>query len=278
MKNEQNRNWFGRLIDYILLAIGAFLMVFPFIWMVLSAFKTPSEIASRPPVIFPASLSFDNFVYAFKTAPFLRYFVNSVIVTVSIVILTMVTTILAAFAFSKLRFPGRKVMFSSLVVLMMVPFELLVVTLYTIITKLGLIDNILALIIPFTSSIFYTYILKNFFDTIPDALYQSAKTDGASDWFFLWRVLVPIAKPSLVSIILLDAISCWNSFLWPLLVTNTSTNRTLPLGLYAFMSEGGIHYEKLMAAATVVVLPMIILFLFLRKKIVSGVASGGVKG
>lgn len=278
MKNEQKGSWLGRLVDYILLAVGAFLMVFPFIWMVLSAFKTPSEIASRPPVIFPASLSFDNFVYAFKTAPFLRYFVNSVIVTVSIVILTMVTTILAAYAFSKLRFPGRKIMFSSLVVLMMVPFELLVVTLYTIITKLGLIDNILALIIPFTSSIFYTYILKNFFDSIPDALYQSAKTDGASDWFFLWRVLVPIAKPSLVSIILLDAISCWNSFLWPLLVTNTSSNRTLPLGLYAFMSEGGIHYEKLMAAATVVVLPMIILFLFLRKKIVSGVASGGVKG
>ena len=278
MKNEQKGSWLGRLVDYSLLAVGAFLMVFPFIWMVLSAFKTPSEIASRPPVIFPASLSFDNFVYAFKTAPFLRYFVNSVIVTVSIVILTMVTTILAAFAFSKLRFPGRKIMFSSLVVLMMVPFELLVVTLYTIITKLGLIDNILALIIPFTSSIFYTYILKNFFDSIPDALYQSAKTDGASDWFFLWRVLVPIAKPSLVSIILLDAISCWNSFLWPLLVTNTSSNRTLPLGLYAFMSEGGIHYEKLMAAATVVVLPMIILVLFLRKKIVSGVASGGVKG
>ena len=151
MKNEQKGSWLGRLVDYILLAVGAFLMVFPFIWMVLSAFKTPSEIASRPPVIFPASLSFDNFVYAFKTAPFLRYFVNSVIVTVSIVILTMVTTILAAFAFSKLRFPGRKIMFSSLVVLMMVPFELLVVTLYTIITKLGLIDNILALIIPFCS-------------------------------------------------------------------------------------------------------------------------------
>lgn len=278
MKNEQKGSWFGRAIDYVLLTAGAFLMVFPFIWMVLSAFKTPSEIASRPPVILPASLRFDNFVYAFKTAPFLRYFVNSVIVTTSIVALTMVTTILAAFAFSKLRFPGRKIIFSSLVVLMMVPFELLVVTLYTIITKLRLINNILALNIPFTSSIFYTYILKNFFDSIPDALYQSAKTDGASDWFFLWRVLVPIAKPSLVSIILLDAISCWNSFLWPLLVTNTSKNRTLPLGLYAFMSEGGIHYEKLMAAATVVVLPMIILFLFLRKKIVSGVASGGVKG
>lgn len=272
------RKIIGRMIDYLLLTVGGFLMVFPFLWMILSAFKTPAEIASVPPVWIPESFALDNFVYAFKTAPFLRYFINSTIVTVSIVALTLVTTILAAFAFSKLQFPGRKIIFSSLLVLMMVPFELLVVTLYTIITKLNLIDNIFALIIPFTSSIFYTYILKNFFDSIPNALYQSAKVDGSSDWFFLWRVLVPIAKPSLVTIMLLDAISCWNSFLWPLLVTNTSDNRTLPLGLYSFISEGGVHYEKLMAAATVVVLPMIILFIFLRKKIVSGVASGGVKG
>lgn len=144
--------------------------------------------------------------------------------------------------------------------------------------RLLLLDEPLSMILPFTSSIFYTYILKNFFDSIPDTLYQSAKVDGASDWFYLWHVLVPVAKPSLVTIILLDAISCWNSFFWPLLVTNTTEHRTLQVGLYSFMSEGGIHYEKLMAAATVVVLPMIILFIFLRKKIISGVASGGLKG
>lgn len=268
----------ARAADYACLAIGAIVMVFPFVWMILSAFKTPGEIYASPPVWIPSSFRLDNFVSVFKSAPFLRYFVNSIVVTVSIVALTAVTTIFAAFAFSKLRFPGRKQMFGSLIILMMVPFELLVVTLYEIITRLGLVDNLLAMILPFTSSIFYTYILKNFFDSIPDALYQSAKVDGASDWFYLWRVLVPVAKPSLVTIILLNAISCWNAFFWPLLVVNTTEKRTLQLGLYAFMSEGGVHYEKLMAAATVVVLPMILLFIFLRKKIISGVASGGIKG
>ena len=268
----------SRAVDYALIAIGAIVMVFPFVWMILSAFKTPNEIYASPPVWIPESFRLDNFISVFETAPFLRYFINSLIVTVSIVILTTLTTILAAFAFSKLKFPGRKPLYSSLIILMMVPFELLVVTLYSIIVRMGLVDNLLAMILPFTSSIFYTYILKNFFDSIPDTLYQSAKVDGASDWFYLWHVLVPVAKPSLVTIILLDAISCWNSFFWPLLVTNSTENRTLQVGLYSFMSEGGIHYEKLMAAATVVVLPMIILFIFLRKKIISGVASGGLKG
>lgn len=277
MKNKLFRG-LSRAADYIFISLGAIIMIFPFLWMILSAFKTSSEIYASPPVWIPESFNLDNFKYVFETAPFLRYFINSLIVTVSIVILTTLTTILAAFAFSKLKFPGRKSIYRSLIILMMVPFELLVVTLYSIIVKLGLVDNLLAMILPFTSSIFYTYILKNFFDSIPDTLYQSAKVDGASDWFYLWHVLVPVAKPSLVTIILLDAISCWNSFFWPLLVTNSTENRTLQVGLYSFMSEGGIRYEKLMAAASVVVLPMIILFIFLRKKIISGVASGGLKG
>lgn len=268
----------ARAADYLLIAVGAVVMVFPFVWMILSAFKTPSEIYASPPVWIPESFKLDNFAYVFDTAPFLRYFANTLIVTGVTVVLTAVTTILAAFAFSKLRFPGRKQIYTSLIVLMMVPFELLVVTLYSIIVRLQLVDSLVALILPFTSSIFYTYILKNFFDSIPNALYQSAKVDGSSDWFYLWRVLVPVAKPSLVTIVLLNAISCWNAFFWPLLVVNTTEKRTLQLGLYSFMSEGGIRYEKLMAAATVVVLPMIVLFIFLRKKIISGVASGGVKG
>lgn len=267
-----------KIIDYIFLFIGAAIMIFPFFWMFVSAFKTPSEIASMPPIWIPEKFNLDNFNYAFKTAPFARYFLNSVIVTFSVIVLTTITTILSAFAFSKLKFPGRDRIFASMLTLMMVPFEMMVITLYTIISKLGLLDSLPALVLPFTSSIFYTYILKNFFDSIPDTLYQSAKVDGASNWRFLWKVLVPIAKPSLATIILLDAINCWNSFMWPLLVINTSEKRTLQLGLYTFMSEGGIHYERLMAAATVVVLPMIILFLFVRKKIISGVANGGIKG
>ena len=134
------------------------------------------------------------------------------------------------------------------------------------------------MIIPFMSSIFYTYILKNFFDTVPDSLYQAARVDGCSDWKYLWRVMVPIAKPSLVTIILLNAIASWNSFLWPMLATSSATVRTLPFGLYNFVTEGGARNEVMMAAATIVVLPMLILFLFARKYIVNGVARGGLKG
>jgi multiple sugar transport system permease protein len=161
---------------------------------------------------------------------------------------------------------------------MMVPFEMIVITNYATISKLKLIDTLVGLIIPFTSSIFYTYILRNFFLSIPDSLYYSARVDGASNWNYLWRVMVPIAKPALFTIALLNAILSWNAFFWPYLIVNSKLNRTLPLGLYAFITDGGVRYERLMAAATIVVIPIIILFLFARKNIVAGVARGGLKG
>ena len=264
--------------ENLVLIIGSLIMVFPFYWMFLSAFKSPSEVNTTPPTWIPSTLNFENFIYAFKTAPFARYFLNSVVVTASVVALTMIVTILAAFAFSRLKFPGRDLLFSFCISLMMVPFEMIVITNYSTISKLGLIDNLIGLIIPFTSSIFYTYILRNFFLSIPDSLYYSARVDGASNWQYLWRIMVPIAKPSLFTIVLLNTILSWNAFFWPLLIVNTRVNRTLPLGLYAFITDGGVRYERLMAAATMVVVPIIILFLFTRKNIVNGVARGGLKG
>ena len=258
---------------YLLLTIGAFIMVFPFIWMILSSLKTAAEVNSIPPTFFPASPTMENYTYALEKAPFLIYFRNSVIVTIA-----QFTTILAAFAFSRLKFPGRDLMFSLLLSMMMIPFEMLIITNYQTIVGWNLVDNLAALIIPFTSSVFYTYILRNFFLSIPDSLYYSARVDGASNWKYLWRVMVPMAKPALVTIGLLNAITCWNSFLWTVLVTNKTENRTLPFGLYAFMTSSGIRYERLMAAATIVVIPMIILFICFRKEIVTGVSRGGLKG
>ncbi|NLZ75211.1 MAG: carbohydrate ABC transporter permease [Erysipelotrichia bacterium] len=275
MKNTERNK---KIILYVILAIGAFIMFFPFFWMIVTSLKTGFEANKVPPTIFPAKPTLDNYVYALKTAPFLKYFKNSLIVTIFCVTITMFNTILAAFAFSKMKFPGRDIIFAALVAMMMIPFEMLIITNYSTIVKFGLYDTIIALIIPFTSSIFYTYILRNFFMSVPDSLYHSAKIDGASDWQFLWEILVPIAKPSLVTIALLNAIACWNSFLWSILVINSTENRTLPFGLFAFTNETGIRYERLMAGATIVVLPMIILFLFARKSIVTGVSRGGLKG
>lgn len=174
---------------YLVLILGALIMVLPFFWMIISSLKTAAEVNTTPPTFWPKELVFENYVYAFEKAPFLRYFCNSLLVTIVCVACTMFTTILAAFAFSRLKFPGRDLLFSLLLSLMMIPFEMLIITNYTTIVKLGLNDTLIALILPFTSSIFYTYILRNFFLAIPDSLYYSARVDGASNWRYLWRVM-----------------------------------------------------------------------------------------
>ena len=268
-----------KVIIYLVLALGAIIMIFPFYWMVSGAFKSNAEYFSFPPVWFPSNwFNFENFVNAFKKAPLMKYFFNSTIVMAVCVSINGFITILAAFGFSRLKFPGKEALFGILVAFMMVPFEMLVITNYQTVTRLHLIDTLPVLIIPFTSSIFYTYILKGFFDTVPDSLYYSARIDGASNWKYLWRVMVPIARPSLVTIMLLNAIASWNSFMWVQLVINSDKNRTIPLGIFAFVSEAGSDPKLQLAAATISVLPMIVLFLFARKYIVSGVARGGVKG
>ena len=276
MKNKTDRA--KDFMQYLTLFIGAAIMFLPFFWMINSSFKTEKELLSFQS-FFPKELIFENFSQAWKMGDFVKYFGNSVFVTVVCVGLTMFVTILAAYGFSKLRFPGRDLIFTVLVSMMMIPYEMLMLTNYETIRHLHLFGKIWSLIVPFTSSIFYTYILRNFFLSVPDSLFQSARIDGASDWQYLWEIMVPMAKPSLVTIALLDAITCWNSFMWTMLMSSGNRNiRTLPFGLMAFTSEAGVHYNLWMAAATIVVIPMIILFLFCRKSIITGVSRGGLKG
>ena len=273
------RKGLGQVCLYLLLILGAVVMVFPFYWMLTSSLKTRQEVALFPPQFAPDKwLNFENYRLAANTAPFARYFLNSVIVCICSVSVVTFTTILAAFAFSRLKFPGRELVFSALLSMMMLPFEMLIITNYSTVIRLGFNDNLAALVFPFISSIFYTYIMRNFFLSIPESLYWSARVDGCSNWRYLWKVMVPIARPSLVTVVLLNALASWNSFMWPLLVIKSTNNRTLPFGLYAFTTEAGSYQELIMAAATIVVLPMIILFLFCRKQILNGVARGGIKG
>lgn len=267
-----------RAVSYVALVVGAAIMLLPFYWMFVSAFKTATEVNTTPPTWLPSSLRLDNFRFAFDAAPFHRYFLNSVLVMAVNVAASMVVTILAAFAFARLRFRFRDTLFALCVLLIVIPFELIVITNYSTIVDLGWSDSLTALIVPFTSNVFSVFVLRNFFASVPDALYYSARVDGASNWQYLWRIMVPLAKPALATIALLNAIASWNAFLWPLLVVNTPGNRTLPIGLYAFITDGGVRYERLMAAATLVVVPVIALFLVARKQIVGGVARGGLKG
>ena len=275
----QMKHVLSQILLYTLLVIGAIIMVFPFYWMISSSLKTRIEVSQYPPQFIPNNpFNFDNYRVAFKQAPFATYFLNSVVVCFCSVAVVTFTTILAAFAFSRLKFPGREVVFSALLSMMMLPFEMLVITNYSTIIHLNLNDSLSALVLPFISSIFYTYIMRNFFASIPESLYWSARVDGCSNWRYLWKVMVPIGRPSLVTVILLNALASWNSFMWPLLVIKSTPKRTLPFGLYAFTTEAGAAQELIMAASTVVVLPMIVLFLFARKQILRGVARGGLKG
>ena len=267
-----------KFFDYFFLSLGAVIMIFPFVWMILCSFKTSAEVIQFPPKILPSHISFENYTKAFSMAPFARYFFNSVIVMILSVICTTFTSILGAFAFSRLNIPFKEFIFSALLSLMMVPFEMLIITNYSTIVKIGLYNTIPALVLPFVSSIFYVYILKNFFDTVSDSIYYSARIDGASNWMYLWRIMVPIAKPSVFTVILMNALSSWNSFMWPLYITSDFHSRTLPYGLQVFTTEAGSYPELLMAASTVIVIPMIILFLFARKYILNGVSTGGIKG
>ena len=275
----RTRKVMGQVMLYLLLTIGAVIMVFPFYWMIISSLKTRVEVSRFPPEFAPGSwTNIENYRIAFHQAPFAKYFLNSLIVCFFSVLIVTFTTILGAFAFSRLKFPGRELIFSALLSMMMLPFEMLVITNYSTVIQLGLNDTLGALVLPFISSIFYTYIMRNFFASIPDSLYWSARVDGCSNWRYLWKVMVPIGRPSLVTVVLLNALASWNSFMWPLLVIKSTANRTLPFGLYTFTTEAGAFQELIMAASTVVVLPMIILFLFARKQILRGVARGGLKG
>ena len=265
-------------LTYAVLIIGGLFMLLPFIWMILSSLKTMPEIMAIPPKWFPADPQWGNYAEAMVKAPFARYFLNSVIVTVGAVSQQTFLSIMMAYATSHFEFPGRNAIFAMFLGLMMVPYEMLLITNYVSMTRLQWLDTFYALIVPNAASVYYTYILRQNFLGIPDSYYYSARLDGAGSWKYLWRVMVPMSRPALVTIGLLDAIACWNSFLWTVVATNSKEVRTLPFGLYAFMTSSGIRYERLMAAATIVVVPMILLFIFCRKSIVTGVSRGGLKG
>ena len=263
---------------YTFLIIGSLLMLLPFVWMLLTSIKPSFEVRVMPPIWIPSEFRFDNYAIAFEVAPFATYFMNSIIVTVLSTIGELMTTILAAYAFAKVQFFGKNILFAVLIATMMIPGEMLLIPNFVTLANLEWIDKYEALIIPWLASIFSIFLLRQFFKSVPNELGYAARIDGCTDWRYLWQVMVPIAMPAIITITLLKAIGSWNAFLWPLIVTNSTNMRTLPVGLTAFTSEAGTNYELLMAASAMIILPMIILFVFLQRYIISGVSRSGLKG
>ena len=273
-----NRKYFLNFLKYMALVLFAIITLFPFYWMIASSLKTSFEVIQIPPSLIPKSLKFENYTIAFKMAPFVRYFINTIIVTALSIIFTVIIAILSAFAFANLEFKGRDLIFAIFLASMMIPGEVLIVNNFKTISNLGMIDTYTSLFIPYAASVLYIYMLREFFLTVPKPLYYAAKIDGAGDWKFLWKVLVPIAKPSIITISILVGINSWNAFLWPLLVTNNENMRVLATGLTAFQSDAGNQYELLMAASSIITVPIVGVYVFLHKKIMNGISLGGTKG
>lgn len=268
----------GHVFIYVLLVLGGLMMLLPFFWMVSTAFKTGFEAMQTPPTWFPKHLLWRNWVQTWHAAPFAQYLLNSVIISVATTFGQVITSIMAAFAFAKLKFFGKRILSWLLLATMMVPGEMLIIPNFVTLSQWHLVNTYGALIIPWLASFFAVFALRQSFAQVPDQLYAAAKLDGASDWRFLWQILVPNAKSSIMAVALLQVIGSWNSFMWPLIVTNSETMRTLPVGLQAFSTDAGMSYPELMAAATFVILPMVILYLALNKYVVHGMRIGGMKG
>jgi multiple sugar transport system permease protein len=278
MKDRKVRNVIGTIVKYVILVIGALFTLLPFIWMIASSLKTPAEIVAIPPKLFPSVPQFVNYAKAWAAAPFGKYLINTVIITVCTTAGVLVTTVLSAFAFSRLNFPGKKIVFSLFLATLMIPGEMLIITNFNTIVRLKWIDTYQAMIVPWLSNVFYIYLLTQFFMQVPETLYLAAKVDKCSDFKYMMKIMVPMNKSPITTIAILNVISSWNSFLWPLLVTNSEEMRVLSNGLVRFQTEAGSSYELIMAASCILVMPIIIVYLFLRKYIIEGVTQSGIKG
>ena len=281
LRAAQLRRRAGKAVTYIFLTLWAILVLFPFYWMLLSSVKSYGAYASEyVPAFFTLSPTIENYIHAFTAVPLARYFVNTLIFTLVTTALMLLITVLSAFAFSRLQFKGKDLVFTLFLALMMIPSELVVITNFVTITKMDLRNSFAGLILPSVASVFYIYLLKENFSQIPDELYYAAKVDGTSDLKYLLKVMVPICRPTIVTITILKVIECWNSYVWPRLITDEESFFLVSNGIQS-IRENGFGRENIpamMAAVVVISVPLIVLFLIFRKKIMAGVARGGTKG
>jgi len=270
-----------KAVTYVFLTLWAIIVLFPFYWMILTSVKSYSAYNSEYiPKFFTLSPTMQNYIDAFTTVPLTGYFANTLIFTIVTTAAMLFVTILAAFAFARLEFKGKDLAFTLFLALMMIPNELVIITNYVTMTNLDLRNTFAGLILPSVTSVFYIYLLRENFAQIPDELYYAAKVDGTSDFKYLTKVLIPICKPTIITITILKVIECWNSYVWPRLVTDEEAYFLVSNGIQA-IRESGFGRENIpamMAAVVVISVPLIVLFLIFHKKIMEGVSRGGTKG
>lgn len=275
-RRSLDRVW--SIVAHTLLMLGALVMIGPFVWMVHTSTLPTAEAYRYPPVIFPSYRAWENYERALTLVPFGRFFFNSAVVATSITVLQLLTCSLGAFAFARMRFPGRDVLFLAYLATMMVPFEVTLIPSFIIIRELNWIDTYPALIVPFIFSAYGTFLLRQFFKSVHGDLYDAARVDGASYFEIYWRIFLPLAKPALAALGVFVFLHFWNSFFWPLVVTNSLEMRTVPIGLALFQGRDSIQWNLMMAATTLAVLPTLIVFLLAQRFFVRGIMLSGLKG
>ena len=271
---------FGTAGTYVFLLIMALIVLFPFYWMLISSVKSLEEYRLSVPTLWPNKIILGNYVNAFNTANLGTLFLNTMYVGIVSTVLSLVITVLSAFAFARLDFKGKDAMFGALLATMMIPGELFTITNFGTVTEFGWINSYTVLIVPFLVSVFYIYLLRQNFLQIPNELYLAAKVDGCGDLKYLWKVMIPLATPTLISITILKMMGAWNSYVWPRLVANDKAYQLITNGLRnAFTATtGDVDYPLQMAAVAIVSAPLFLVFIFLRKYIMAGVSRSGIKG
>ena len=280
-KAAGRKNGVGKALTYLALSVWAVVVLFPFYWMVLTSLKSYGAYNSEHvPAFFTLSPTLENYEQAFTAVPLGGYLLNTLIFAVITTAVMVVVSTLAAYAFARLRFRGRDLVFGLFLSMMMIPNELVVITNFVTITNLDMRNSFPGLILPSITSVFYIYLLKENFEQVPEELYKAAKVDGTSDLKYLWKVMVPICRPTIVTITILKLIECWNSYVWPRLITDDQAYYLVSNGIQE-IRENGFGRENvpaMMAAVVVISVPLILLFLAFRNKIMEGVSRGGMKG
>ncbi len=266
-----------RLFLYAILTAGAVIMILPFFWMISTSLKTLADAMRIPPIWIPSPLVYENYPGAWHAAPFARYFFNSAFISSMTMIGEVITCIFAGYAFAKMKFFGKHVLFMLVLATFMIPGHMLLVPSYVLIRGLGWYDTYWALIMPWVTSAFGIFLMRQFFRTLPDELWDAARMDGCPRLRYVLQIAVPMVRPGIATVALLQFINSWNSFLWVLIMTDSPAMRTVPVGLRFFQMEMGTEYPMLMAASTMAIVPIIILFFFAQKHFVRGFARTGVK-
>ncbi len=272
------KRWLGRFVLQAVLLAGAIWSIFPFIWMILTSLKGYVEAAANQDIL-PQHWLFSNYLTAWdQVGIFPRYFANSIFIAGATVLGVLITATLAAYAFARMNFPGRNFLFMLMLATMMVPFEVTLVPNFILMHQLQWIDRYQALIIPWTASAFSVFLLRQFFRSIPGELYDAARLDGATHTRFLWSIVLPLSKPALLTSALFTFLGSWNSLMWPLLVTNSPQMRPIQVGIASFITDAGTQVQLLMAAVTISIIPVILIYFVLQRWFIEGIATVGIRG